>query len=167
VAPAYTIRPAAPVDAGEIFRLIGALAEYEKLEHLLAGSAEALHEHLFGWRPYAEVIVAERDAGLVGYALFFHWYSTFLTAPGLYLEDLFVDPAHRRRGIGGALLAHVARIAVDRQCARLQWTVLDWNEPAIAFYRARGAEVLPDWRVCRVSGEALSRLAAGSRAAGA
>jgi GNAT superfamily N-acetyltransferase len=156
------VRAATPDDADAVFALIRGLAEYERLTHLVRGSAATLRQHLFGPRPFAEVLVAEDDGGAVGFALFFHSYSTFLTAPGLWLEDLFVLPAHRRRGIGSALLARVAAVAVGRGCARLEWTVLDWNEPAIAFYRRQGADVLPDWRVCRLTGTALARLAASA-----
>jgi len=155
----WTIRPAAPAAAEAIFGLIRALATYEKLEHTVTGSAERLRAHLFGPRPYAEVLVAEAGGACVGFALFFHSFSTFLAAPGLYLEDLFVEPEQRRRGIGTALLRRVAATAVERGCGRLEWAVLDWNEPAIAFYRRHGADVLPDWRICRVTGGALGRLA--------
>ena len=151
-----TVRPATPADADEIFRLIRALADYEKLEHQVRGDAVRLRDHLFGARPYAEALVAADDGVIVGFALFFHDYSTFETAPGLWLEDLFVEPAHRRRGIGTALLRRVAALAAERGCARLEWTVLEWNAPAIAFYERLGAEVLPDWRICRLSGAALA-----------
>ena len=157
---ACTIRPAEPRDAPAIFALIRALAEYEHLAHAVTGDVEALRSHLFGPRPYAEVLLADVDGRSVGFALFFHSYSTFLAAPGLYLEDLFVEPENRRRGIGTALLASVARVALDRRCGRLEWAVLDWNAPAIAFYQRHGAEVLPDWRICRVTGAGLARLAA-------
>jgi GNAT superfamily N-acetyltransferase len=155
----HTLRAVTPGDVEDVFRLVRALAEYEQLTGDVTGSVAALREHLFGARPYAEVVVAEVDGRLVGLALFFHNYSTFRTAPGLWLEDLFVEPAHRRHGIGAALLAHVARVAAERGCARLEWSVLDWNAPAIAFYERQGAEVLPDWRICRVTGAALTRLA--------
>jgi GNAT superfamily N-acetyltransferase len=155
----WTLRAATPADAGEIFRLIKALADYEKLSDEVTGSAEALREHLFGGRPYAEVIMAEVDGRTAGFALFLHDYSTFKTRPGIWVEDIFVEPELRGRGIGTALLARVARVAVERGCARLEWTVLDWNTPAIRFYERQGAEVLRDWRVCRVTGEALERLA--------
>ena len=153
------VRMATPTDVDDIFRLIGALAVYEHLSREMTGTREHLHDHLFGPRPYAEALVAETDARPVGFALFFHTYSTFRTAPCLYLEDLFVEPAARRRGVGTALLAHVAQLAVERGCARLDWAVLDWNAPAIAFYERHGADVLPDWRLCRVTGDALARLA--------
>jgi GNAT superfamily N-acetyltransferase len=158
------VRMATRTDVDDIFRLIGALAAYERLSGEVTGTCQHLRDHLFGPRPYAEALVAETDARPIGFALFFHTYSTFRTAPCLYLEDLFVEPAERRRGVGTALLAHVARLAVERGCARLDWAVLDWNAPAIAFYERHGADVLPDWRLCRVTGEALGRLARGTPA---
>lgn len=153
-----TVRPATPDDIPAIFALIVALAEYEHLSHLVMGTAAQLEKHLFGDRPYLEAIVAELDDRVIGSALFFHNYSTFLTQPGLYIEDLFVLPEFRGRGIGKALLSEVARIARDRGCGRLEWSVLDWNESAIGFYQKLGADVLPDWRICRVTGEALDNL---------
>jgi len=155
----WVLRAATPADAEDIFRLVKALAEYEKLTHEVTGDVDRLREHLFGPRCYAEVIVAEMDGRTVGFALFLHNYSTFRTAPGIYLEDLFVEPAHRGRGIGTALLRAVARVARERDCARLQWAVLEWNAPAIRFYERQGAELLGDWRLCRVTAEALARLA--------
>lgn len=145
------IRPAVRGDAPALFELIRALAVFEKLEHAVSGSAEALASHLFGARPSAEAIVAEDEGQPVGFALFFPTYSTFRTKPGLYLEDLFVRESHRRRGIGRALLAEVRRIAESRGAGRLEWSVLEWNANAIAFYQRLGASVLPDWRICRVS----------------
>lgn len=159
---AVCIRNAVPTDSPALFQLVLALAEYEKLAHEVVGSAEALHEHLFGDRPYIEALVAEADEKIVGFALFFYNYSTFLTKPGIYLEDLFVMPDYRRRGIGQAFLSRLAQIAVDRQLGRLEWSVLDWNEPAIEFYRRMGATVLDDWRTCRVTGDALGQLATRS-----
>jgi GNAT superfamily N-acetyltransferase len=153
------LRPAKPADVPVIFELIQALAEYEKLSSAVTGSAEALSEHLFGSRPYAEVIIAEYAGQAVGFALFFHNFSTFLTQPGIYLEDLFVLPQYRGLGVGKAILSYLAGLAVERGCGRLEWSVLDWNEPAIAFYRRMGAAVLPDWRICRVTGESLTHLA--------
>jgi len=158
-----TVRAATPDDVDDVFRLIGALAAYERLTAEVVGTAAALGEHLFGSRRYAEALVAETGGRTIGFALFFHNYSTFRTAPGLYLEDLFVEPAYRRRGVGTTLLAHVARLAVERGCARLEWAVLDWNAPAIAFYERHGATVLPDWRLCRVTGDALARLGGAVR----
>ncbi|MEB3179582.1 MAG: GNAT family N-acetyltransferase [Nostocaceae cyanobacterium] len=154
------LRFAEPADVPAIFDLIQALAEYEKLSHAVTGNPQALKEHLFGDRQYAEVILAELAGQTVGFALFLHNYSTFLTKPGIYLEDLFVLPAYRRQGIGKALLNKLAQIALERDCGRLEWTVLDWNQSAIAFYRRMGAAVLPDWRICRVTGAALTQLAA-------
>lgn len=153
------LRPAQPADVQVLFRLILALAEYEKLSHAVTGNADALDEHLFGSRPYAEAILAEYAGQTVGFALFFTNYSTFLTQPGIYLEDLFVLPEYRLQGVGKAILSHLAQLAVERGYGRLEWSVLDWNEPAIAFYRRMGAEVLPDWRICRVTGETLTQLA--------
>ena len=150
----YTIRPAVPGDEYVLFGLILALAGYERLAHTVRGDAETLRDHLFGARPAAEALLAEQtnDHGVeaVGFALYFANYSTFLTRPGIYLEDLFVVETHRRRGVGRALLAEVRRIAEARGAGRLEWMVLDWNEPAIAFYRSIGADVRPDWRLCRV-----------------
>ncbi len=154
------LRAAAPADVAVLFELIRSLADYEKLSHAVTGSAEELQQHLFGDRPYAEAILAECGSEAVGFALFFHNYSTFLTKPGIYLEDLFVLPEYRRRGIGKALLSYLAQLAVDRGCARLEWSVLDWNSPAIAFYQSLGASILPDWRICRVIGDELTHLAA-------
>ena len=157
----FSIRRARPGDEQGIFALIQALADYEQLRHAVTGSPERLALHLFGARPAAEALVVEADDRLVAFALFFGSYSTFLTQPGLYLEDIFVLPDQRRRGIGRALLKEVARIATERQCGRLEWSVLDWNASAIAFYERVGARVLPDWRICRVTGAALSALAKG------
>ena len=155
----YKIRLANPTDVPAIFTLIQALAEYEKLSAQVTGNTDALKEHLFGTHPYAEAIVAEWDEQIVGFALFFPNYSTFLTKPGIYLEDLFVLPEYRQRGIGKAILIYLGKLAVERDAGRLEWSVLDWNENAIAFYQAMGASILPDWRICRVTGDALSDLA--------
>lgn len=157
------LRQAQPADVSVIFQLIQALAEYEKLSDAVTGSADALNEHLFGSSPYAEVIIAEYAGQAVGFALFLHNYSTFLTQPGIYLEDLFVLPQYRGQGVGKAILSYLAGLAVERGCGRLEWSVLDWNESAIAFYRRMGAAVLPDWRICRVTGESLTYLAANKR----
>jgi GNAT superfamily N-acetyltransferase len=157
-----TIRSAQPEDCETIFSLIQALAEYEKLSHAVTGDALALKEHLFGMFKYAEAILAECDGKAVGFALFFHNYSTFLTKPGIYLEDLFVLPEYRRLGIGKSLLSKLAQIALERNCGRLEWSVLDWNEPAIKFYRRMGAEILDEWRICRVTDAAINHLAASS-----
>jgi GNAT superfamily N-acetyltransferase len=154
------IRPARPDDVPTVLSLIGALARYEKLEHQVVGTEADLREHLFGPHPRAEVALVEDAGGVAAFALFFHNYSTFLCKPGLYLEDLFVLPEHRRKGYGRALLAHLAKLAVERGCGRFEWAVLDWNEPAIGFYRSLGAVMLEDWRIMRVTGEALGELAA-------
>ncbi|MBE9192152.1 GNAT family N-acetyltransferase [Gloeocapsopsis crepidinum LEGE 06123] len=159
MSPELTLRPATPDDVSVLFHLIQALAEYEKLTHAVTGSAEALEEHLFSAQPYVEAIIAEVQGKAAGFALFFHNYSTFLTQPGIYLEDLFVLPEYRRKGIGKALIKYLAQLAVERGCGRLEWSVLDWNEPAIAFYNRMGASILPDWRICRVSGDAIASIA--------
>ncbi len=153
------IRSAQPADVTDIFGLIQELARYEKLEHTVTGDSETFKQHLFGQPTYAEVLVASLADQIVGFALFFTNYSTFLTQPGLYLEDLFVRSEHRRQGIGTALLKQVAQLAVERHCGRLEWSVLDWNENAIAVYEHLGATVLPDWRICRVTGSHLIDLA--------
>jgi GNAT superfamily N-acetyltransferase len=153
------IRCATPEDVPVIAQLIRALAEYEKLSHQVVLREEDLVRHLFGERPHAEVVLAEEAGTVVGFALFFHTYSTFLARPSLYLEDLFVLPEHRGRGHGKALLSHLARLAVERDCGRFEWSVLDWNAPAIAFYESFGAVPLKDWTVFRLTGEALTRLA--------
>jgi len=153
------LRPAEPSDVAVLFQLIQALAEYEKLQDAVIGNAEALREHLFGCRPYAEAILADYGGQAVGFALFFTNYSTFLTQPGMYLEDIFVLPAYRRQGIGKALLTHLAQLAIERGYGRLEWSVLDWNQPAIAFYHRMGASILEDWRICRVTGSSLAQMA--------
>lgn len=152
------LRLAEPSDCSALFDLVQALAEYEKLSHAVTGNPSALKEHLFGSPKYAEAILAEYTGQAVGFALFFHNYSTFLTKPGIYLEDIFVLSEYRRKGVGKALLTKLAQIAVERDCGRLEWSVLDWNEPAQTFYRRMGASILPDWRICRVTGEALIEL---------
>jgi len=156
----FDIRPAGRSDVPAIHALIRALAEYEKLVDLCVVTERDLEAALFGTRPAAEALLAWRDGVAVAYALFFPSFSTFLGRPGLWLEDLFVQPAYRRQGCAKALLRTLAGIAVDRGCGRFEWAVLDWNAPAIDFYRASGATVLPDWRISRVTGEALARLAA-------
>ncbi|QHG15197.1 GNAT family acetyltransferase [Nostoc sp. ATCC 53789] len=154
------LRFAEPTDYSVLFQLIQGLAEYEKLSHAVTGDALALKEHLFGSHRYIEAILAETAGQAVAFALFFHNYSTFLTKPGIYLEDLFVLPEYRRQGIGKALISKVAQIAIERDCGRLEWSVLDWNEPAKAFYRSIGASILDDWRICRVTEDALTQLGA-------
>jgi len=153
------VRFAQPSDCTTLFELIQGLAEYEKLSHAVTGNAQALKEHLFGSPKYIDAILAEAAGKAVGFALFFHNYSTFLTKPGIYLEDLFVLPEYRRQGIGKALLTKLAQIAIERDCGRLEWSVLDWNLSAQEFYRSMGASILEDWRICRVNEEALTCLA--------
>ena len=157
---AFRIEPAQPRDTAVLMALIRALAEYERLTHLVVGTEAQLREELFGARPVIEAVVGREDGRAVGFALYFHNFSTFLARRGLYLEDLFVLPEARGRGYGKALMRHVARLAVERDCGRFEWTVLDWNQPAIDFYKSLGAELLPDWRVCRVTGAALAALGA-------
>ncbi|MDJ0903525.1 MAG: GNAT family N-acetyltransferase [Xenococcus sp. MO_188.B8] len=151
----FRIRSAISTDVESIFSLIKALAEYEKLSHLVTGNSQELAEHLFGDSPCAEAIIAEVDGKIVGFGLFFQNYSTFLTKPGIYLEDLFVLPEYRRRGIAKGILRYLADLAIARDAGRLEWSVLDWNENAIAFYEKIGASVLPEWRICRLTGNAL------------
>ena len=158
-APAYTLRPATPADCATLVALIRELAVFEKLEHLVAVTPESLQPHLFGPRPAAEAVVAEVSGQVVAFALFFTNFSTFLGQPGLYLEDLYVQPAFRGTGLGRALLAHLGALAVARGCGRFEWSVLDWNANAIRFYEKMGATVLPDWRICRVTGAALQAFA--------
>ncbi len=155
----FEIRPGLASDAETLAILIRELAEYEKLAHLAQATADDLRSHLFGTRPVAEAIVAEVKGTAAGFALFFPTFSTFRGQPGLYLEDLFVRPEYRGLGIGKALIAEVASHALDRGCGRLEWAVLDWNAPAIAFYRAAGARPLDDWTGFRIDDEALTRLA--------
>jgi GNAT superfamily N-acetyltransferase len=153
------IRTATAADVPAIARLIRGLAEYEKLAHLVTLDEGRLRQHLFGPRPFAEVLMAEDDGQIVGFALFFHNYSTFIGEPGIFLEDLFVEPGYRGRGHGKALLVALARLAVERGCRRLDWVVLDWNQPAIQFYRSLGAEPLDEWTGYRLVGSALANLA--------
>ena len=153
------IRPAAPADLPLIADLIRALAEYEKLADEVRFNEAVLGEKLFGPRPYAEVLIGEVDGEAQGFALFFHNFSTFEGRLGIYLEDLFVRPEARGKGLGKALLAELARLAVERGCARLEWWVLDWNEPSIGFYKSLGARPMDEWTVMRVDGIALAALA--------
>lgn len=155
----FTIRFAEPDDLPLILQFINELAEYEKLAHEVVASEELLEEHLFGEQPKAEVVIGEYIEEPVGFALFFHNFSTFLGRPGIYLEDLFVRKEQRGNGYGKALLEFLARVAVDRNCGRLEWSVLDWNEPAIKFYKRLGAKPMDDWTVYRVTGEPLEKLA--------
>ena len=152
----FTLRPAQPADVPAIVGLIRELAEFEQLGHLVVTTPESLQPHLFGAKPAAEAVVAEVEGTVVAFALFFTNFSTFLGRPGLYLEDLYVQPAHRGTGLGKALLQHLGALAVERGCGRFEWSVLDWNENAIRFYEKMGATVMPDWRICRVTGEALA-----------
>ncbi len=157
----FAIRAAEPRDLEDIVRLIGRLAEFEQLTHLMQATPETLGPHLFGARPVAEALVVEIGARVVGFALFFTNFSTFLAKPGLYLEDLFVEPGQRGRGIGEALLTRLAQLAAERGCGRFEWSVLDWNVNAIRFYERMGASVMPDWRICRIAGERLEAFGAG------
>ena len=156
---AHTLRPATPADCTAIVGLIRELAAFEKLDHLVVVTPETLQPQLFGLRPAAEAVVAEVGGQVVAFALFFTNFSTFLGQPGLYLEDLYVQPAHRGSGLGKALLQHLGGLAVERGCGRFEWCVLDWNENAIRFYEKMGATVMPDWRICRVTGAALQAYA--------
>lgn len=155
-----SIRVATRDDIGLIAQFIRALADYEKLLHEVRFDEAVLAEKLFGARPYAEVLIGEIDGSPEGFALFFHNFSTFEGKPGIYLEDLFVTPEARGSGLGTALLADLARLAVERDCARLDWSVLDWNEPSIGFYKALGAQALDEWTGFRLEGDALAAMAA-------
>lgn len=156
------IREAVPADAALVMELIRELAVYERLAHEVEGDTEALQRHLFGPDPAAHVLIAEDDGEPVGFALWFRTFSTFLTTPVLYLEDLFVREPHRGRGIGSALLRRLAAIAVERGYGRVEWWVLDWNEPSIGFYRSIGATPMDEWTTFRLDGEALQRFAGGA-----
>ncbi len=153
----FSLRSARTDDVPAIVGLIRELARFEKLEHQVVATAETLLAQLFGPRPAAEVVVAVVDGSTVGFALFFHNFSTFLARPGLYLEDLYVQPAQRGLGLGKALLSHLGALAVERGCGRFEWSVLDWNRNAIDFYERMGATLMPDWRICRITGTALER----------
>jgi GNAT superfamily N-acetyltransferase len=154
------IVPARLADVPVILDLIRGLGEYERLSHEIVATEGGLRKWLFGERPVAEVVLAYVDTTVVGFALFFHNFSTFLGRPGLYLEDLFVKPEWRGRGIGQRLLVHLAAIAVERGCGRMEWNVLDWNEPALRFYERMGARVMKEWKLCRLTGDSLARVAA-------
>jgi len=158
-----TIREATRADVPLILTFIRELAEYEKLLHEVEATEADLAETLFGSTPRAEVVIAESEGSAAGFALFFHNYSTFAGRPGIYLEDLYVRPAARGKGVGRALLAHLADLALARGCARLEWAVLDWNRPAIGFYESLGAKAMDEWTVYRLSGETLRRASARSR----
>jgi GNAT superfamily N-acetyltransferase len=157
--PAFRIEQATERDVPLILRLIKALAEYEKMAHEVTATEEALRQSLFGPRPAAEVVIGYAGDEPAGFALFFHNYSTFLGQPGIYLEDLYVVPERRGHGLGKRLIAHLAALAVERGCGRLEWAVLDWNEPAIGFYRRLGARPMDQWTVFRLIGDALRQLA--------
>ena len=156
-----SIRPATESDVALILSFIEKLAEYEKLSHEVVATQAALRKYLFGPRPMAEVLLAHWESQPAGFALYFHNFSTFLARPGIYLEDLFVEPELRGKGIGKALLINLARIAMERGCGRLEWSVLDWNEPSIQFYQRLGAVAKDDWTIYRLTGDALQRLATG------
>jgi GNAT superfamily N-acetyltransferase len=162
----FRIEPAQPADAALIVALVRELAEYERLLQDVRITTDDVRRDLFGPRAFAEAVIARVGDEPVGFALWFHNYSTFAGRPGLYLEDLFVRPAFRGRGYGEALLRYLARVTVERGCARFEWSVLDWNEPAIAFYRKLGAVPMDDWTVQRVSGDALLALAASDEQGG-
>ena len=161
----FLIRPATPGDTGEILRLVRELAEYEKLSELAVGTEPMLREALFGAQSSSEALVAERGGRIVGFALFFSTFSTFLCKPGIYLEDLFVEPQHRGAGIGKALLQRLAAMVIERGGGRFEWRVLDWNDPSIRFYESLGATLMREWLLVRLAGEPLQRLAAGSSSA--
>ena len=165
--PPFTIRQAEPADVPLVLALISELATFERLAHEAVGTEDLLAQHLFGSRPAAEVLLAFSGDAPAGFALFFQNFSTFLARPGIYLEDLFVRPEFRGTGIGRALLQRVAHLALERGCGRFEWAVLDWNENAIGFYKKLGAQVMEDWRICRVTGPALERLGAPSPEAAA
>lgn len=154
-----SIRPAAAADLPLIAQFIRDLADYEKLAHEVRFDEAGLGDRLFGARPYAEVLIGEIDGAPQGFALFFHNFSTFEGKPGIYLEDLFVRPEARGSGLGKALLAHLAKLCKERDCARLEWWVLDWNTPSIGFYQSLGAKLMDEWTVMRVDGDALTKLA--------
>lgn len=154
------IRKAQPSDVHEIIKFIRELAIYEKLEHEMVATPELIKANLFGEKSYAEVLFLEENGKKVGFALFFHNFSTFLGKPGIYLEDLFVMPEHRGKGYGKRLLVHLAGLAVERDCGRLEWSVLDWNTPAIEFYKSLGAVSMSEWTANRLTGQALKDVAA-------
>lgn len=160
-APSLAIRPAQEADVAAIFGMIHELAVFEKLEHMISATPAMLHDSLFGKQPVCEALVGEEDGVVVTFALFFHNFSTFLCRKGLYLEDLYVKQSMRGKGYGKQMLVALAQLAVERDCGRFEWSVLDWNENAINFYKGMGADVMPDWRICRVAGDALAQLSAG------
>ena len=156
---AFNIRPATPTDVSPMFSLCKLLAEYEKLAHEMVGTERDLYEGLFGKHAHTQAFVAETEGKVVGLAIYFHTFSTFLMKPGIYLEDLFVLPDYRRKGIATALIKALAQQAIEEGCGRLEWSVLDWNESAIAVYKGLGAVMMDEWTGCRVAGDALAQLA--------
>jgi GNAT superfamily N-acetyltransferase len=158
----FKLRAAREGDVPVVRRLIGELAEYERLAQEAVATEADLRATLFGPRPFAEVLIAETGDDIAGFALYFHNYSTFLGRPGLYVEDVYVRPGYRRHGLGTAFFRRLARLAVERGCGRLEWSVLDWNEPALRFYRQIGATPMSDWTVQRLTGDSLRRLADGA-----
>lgn len=160
-----TIRPARTADVAAIFGMIRELAIFEQLEHMMVARESMLHDSLFGPQPACEAIVGEEDGTVVTFAIFFHNFSTFLCRKGLYLEDLYVKQSARGKGYGKQMLAALAQLAVERDCGRFEWSVLDWNENAINFYKGMGADVMPDWRICRVTGDALTQLSQAAKRA--
>ncbi len=161
----YTLRPAVPEDIDQLAGLIQGLAKYEKLSDQVTGDPKRLERDLFGEDPFAHALVTEGDDRLLGFALYFFNYSTFLMKPGLYLEDLYVIPEYRAIGIGSAMMDHLAALAVDKDCGRFEWSVLDWNQPAIEFYQNQGAKLLSEWRICRLDGVNLDQRAQSRRRA--
>jgi GNAT superfamily N-acetyltransferase len=159
----FRIRPATPADTPEVFRLIKGLAEYEKLSDMVVGNEAMLGDALFGSRPSCEAMIAEHGGRAVGFALFFTTFSTFLCRPGLYLEDLFVEPGHRGHGIGKAFFREMAKLAASRGCGRFEWRVLDWNAPSIAFYESLGAAIMPEWHLVRMTADEFALLATGGK----
>lgn len=155
----FTIRRAVEADVPLILRFVKELAEYEKLSHEVTATAEDYRQYLFGKKPFAEVVIGEYHADPVGYAIYFYNFSTFTGKPGLYLEDLYVRPEQRGKGFGKALLAYLARLALDQKCGRYEWAVLDWNEPSISFYESIGATLMKEWIITRVTGDNLVKLA--------
>lgn len=158
--PDFTIRPSTIDDCATILGFIKELAEYEKLSHEVVATVEILQETLFSEHTYAEVLIGEFEGTPVGYALFFHNFSTFTGRPGIYLEDIYVQPPMRGRGMGKSLLSYIAKLAVERKCTRVEWSVLDWNEPSIQFYRSIGAAPMDGWTVQRLDGQELTDFAA-------
>lgn len=155
----FSIRPATRADVALVLSFVKDLAEYEKLSHLVVATEDAIAQELFGPKSHTEVLLGHSGTEPVAFAVYFHNFSTFLGKKGLYLEDLYVRPAYRRRGFGRAMLLRIARIAAERNCGRLEWSVLDWNEPAIFFYETLGASIMHEWKLVRVTGDALEKLA--------